>query len=144
MSTKQFPAAYVASVYTGYILCREKMQGIYDVLNFMSGESLFTHQLPRVAREARPLLAEQIDWLEDTKRIVSERLDKLESGSQERGDEAFALGDYINDRYGMVTVRSMAPDDHEIVDFVEDAKRINPNIKPITFDVDSGEVTSND
>jgi hypothetical protein len=30
--------------------------GVYEVLNWMTGESVFTHQLPRISREAKPVL----------------------------------------------------------------------------------------
>lgn len=54
MATKDFPIGAVLSVVTGRLLC--DIGGVYDVLNFMSGESLFTHQLPRVGEEAEPII----------------------------------------------------------------------------------------
>jgi hypothetical protein len=38
------------------------MDGIYDILNWMTGDNLFTHQLPRAMDECRgPLLAQHPD-----------------------------------------------------------------------------------
>lgn len=48
---KEFPTAKVLSAITGTLVC--EIGGVYEVLNWMTGESLFTHQLPRVGREAR-------------------------------------------------------------------------------------------
>ncbi|AMS41224.1 DUF7736 domain-containing protein [Aminobacter aminovorans] len=52
--TKDFTTEAVLSVLTGRLLC--DIGGIYEVLNWMTGESLYTHQLPRVGREAEPVI----------------------------------------------------------------------------------------
>jgi hypothetical protein len=41
------------------------MDDVYTILNFMSGDTLFTHQLPRVAMECRPYLLKQHPWLKE-------------------------------------------------------------------------------
>lgn len=56
MATKEFPIGAVLSVVTGRLVSENHMDGVYEVLNFMSGESLFTHQLPRVSQEAEPII----------------------------------------------------------------------------------------
>lgn len=52
--TKLFTTDKVMSVVTDVLVC--DVGGVYEVLNWMSGESLFTHQLPRVGREAVPVI----------------------------------------------------------------------------------------
>ncbi len=52
---KAFPIADVLSVVTGRLLV-EDIGRVYGILNWMTGESLFTHQLPRVGREAEPAI----------------------------------------------------------------------------------------
>lgn len=54
MSDKSFPISAVLSVVTGRLM--GDIGEVYEVLNFMTGESLFTHQLPRVSREAAPVI----------------------------------------------------------------------------------------
>lgn len=54
--TKDFPIGAVLSVVTGRLVSENHMAGVYEVLNFMSGESLYTHQLPRVSSEAEPII----------------------------------------------------------------------------------------
>jgi hypothetical protein len=52
--TKTFPIADVLSAVTGCIMREpDGIGGVYEVLNWMTGESLFTHQLPRVSKEAQ-------------------------------------------------------------------------------------------
>jgi hypothetical protein len=51
---KEFPTAEVLSAITGHLVC--EIGGVYRVLNWMTGENLFTHQLPdwlRVESEIR-------------------------------------------------------------------------------------------
>lgn len=40
------------------------VEGVYDILGYMSGEDLMTHQLPRVSDECRPALLRQHPQLE--------------------------------------------------------------------------------
>lgn len=57
MEAKMFSLGQVLSVIHDRLLC--DMNDLYTILNFMSGESLYTHQLPRVMREATPVLLRQ-------------------------------------------------------------------------------------
>lgn len=54
--TRQFPIGAVLSVTTGRLVSENHISGVYSVLNWMSGVSLFTRQLPRVGREAAPVI----------------------------------------------------------------------------------------
>lgn len=54
--TKDFPTLDVLSTATGYLVSPSGISAIYEVLNWMTGESVFTHQLPRICREAAPVL----------------------------------------------------------------------------------------
>ena len=36
---------------------------LYEILNFLTQDSLFTHQLPRAAEDAKPWMAESLPWL---------------------------------------------------------------------------------
>ncbi|WP_309083741.1 hypothetical protein [Chelativorans sp.] len=53
---KDFPTGAVLSVVTGRLVSENHIDGVYEVLNWMTGKSLYTHQLPRVSREAEPLI----------------------------------------------------------------------------------------
>lgn len=52
METKEFPLADVMSATTGRLVSPRGIQGVYEVLNWMTGEGVFTHQLPRIGKEA--------------------------------------------------------------------------------------------
>ena len=48
---KEFDLCDVLSAATGVLISERGIGAVYDVLNFWTGERLFTHQLPRVGRE---------------------------------------------------------------------------------------------
>ena len=55
------------------LLSPDLMTGVYDILNFMTGDNLFTHQLPRAMRECKPSLFKQLPFL---KKINIDRVNK--------------------------------------------------------------------
>lgn len=57
MTTKTFDLGTVLTVTTGRLLT--DMGSVYEILNFMTGEDLMTHQLPRASRACEgPLLSQ--------------------------------------------------------------------------------------
>lgn len=61
-NTKSFPLRVVLTVTTGRLLTEPKgpddngISALYEILNWITGDSLFTHQLPRAEESARPWL----------------------------------------------------------------------------------------
>lgn len=57
--TKNFSLGDILSVTTGRLVSRDHITGVYAILNHMTGEDLYTHQLPRACDECSgPLLAQ--------------------------------------------------------------------------------------
>lgn len=54
--TKDFHVGDVLTITTGIMLSPRNIEGVYDILGWMTDEQLYTHQLPRVADEAKPVL----------------------------------------------------------------------------------------
>ena len=65
MATKDFHLGDVLSVTTGNLLSPEGIGGVYKILNWMTGESMFTHQIPRIIGEARQVVLRQHPQLAD-------------------------------------------------------------------------------
>jgi hypothetical protein len=59
MKSKLFHLGDVLTITTGKLVSKRHMEGVYDILNFMTQDSLFTHQLPRASEEMRPILLKQ-------------------------------------------------------------------------------------
>jgi len=61
-----FTLGEVLTALTGRLLC--PIDGLYRVLNFLTGAELYTHQLPRAFRVCSPFVAQQhpdlaaLDW----------------------------------------------------------------------------------
>ncbi|MER6738226.1 DUF7736 domain-containing protein [Streptomyces puniciscabiei] len=90
---RAFALSDVLSVTTEKLLSRRHMDGIYDILSYMTGQSLFTHQLPHACDKAKPALLEQhpqlvgvcppdgldqhdlLAWLTEAERVHGETLD---------------------------------------------------------------------
>lgn len=80
---KSFHLGDILSVTGEKLLSPRLMSGVYDILNYMTGENLFTHQLPRAGRACKPHLLKQFPQLENadcegiTGENFRERLDAL-------------------------------------------------------------------
>ena len=59
MSVKEFHIGDILSITTGRLVSPDHMSGIYNVLNFMTGQSLYTHQLIKAAQVYEPVLLDQ-------------------------------------------------------------------------------------
>lgn len=122
METKEFPTAKVLSTVTGTLV--SNIGGVYEVLNWMTGESLFTHQLPRVSREAQPVLVAAHPSLQQA-------IDEVEQVTSENWQEWLQKWE---DRYGpTIAVPKMSSDAHERIDPISElAEKVHPdNIIPV-------------
>lgn len=68
MSTDQptgntFHLGDILSITTGYLVSPDHMGGVHKILDFMTGGSLFTHQLPRASEACKPALLAQFPEL---------------------------------------------------------------------------------
>lgn len=53
---RAFHLGDILSITSGYLLSPRHMDGVYDILNFLTGDELLIHQLPRAAEAAGPFL----------------------------------------------------------------------------------------
>jgi hypothetical protein len=62
---KLFHLGDILSITTEKLVSPRLINGVYDILNFMTGDNLFTHQLLRACRECQPYLLEKHPQLKD-------------------------------------------------------------------------------
>jgi hypothetical protein len=60
---KKFHIGDVLTILTGRLVSTRHMEGVYDILNFLHQDNLFTHQLPRASNEAKPWLRSMVPQL---------------------------------------------------------------------------------
>jgi hypothetical protein len=114
--TKEFPTLHVLSTVTGMLMA--DIGGVYEVLNWMTGESIFTHQLPRVCREAKAVM-------QKTRPDLAEAFAEADQVNPDNVREWAALW---LDRYGpMIAVPKMTADQHERIDPLSElAEKVHP------------------
>jgi len=114
---KEFATCDVLSTVTGRLI--GNIGGVYEVLNWMTGESVFTHQLPRIADEARPVLVAAHPALQQA-------IDEAEQVTTENWKEWRQTWE---DRYGpMIAVPKFGADAHERIDPMSElAEKFHPD-----------------
>ena len=114
---KEFPTADVLGTITGIRL--GDLDGIYEVSSFMSGEAVFTHQLPRVGREIQAVVLRQHPELHP---VIKE----AESITPENWQPI--LAGWIA-RYGStIALEPMSTDEHESIDPISElAEKVHPS-----------------
>jgi len=73
--SKQFHIGDIISVTTGHLVSPSHIGGVYGILNYMTRDDLFTHQLPRASEQCAPYLVEQYPFL--SKERLQPQLDEL-------------------------------------------------------------------
>lgn len=76
---RTFPLADVLSVTTPFLLSDRDADGLTDLLNWMTGDTLELWQLPRAADEAQPVLIAQHPFLADLQPAKGMRKPELRS-----------------------------------------------------------------
>lgn len=117
MITKDFPTADVLSTITGVLM--GKIDGVYEVLNWMTGESVYTHQAPRIGREAQPVVVAAHPELAQA---------ITEAEQVHPGNWDVWLARWI-DRYGeTIAVPKFTADTHERIDPISElAEHVHPD-----------------
>ncbi len=115
--TKEFPTADVLSTITGRLLA--SINGVYQVLNWMTGESVFTHQIPRISREAVPVVLA----LHPT---IQKAIDEADQVNRENYKHWLQVWE---DRYGpTIAVPKFSADTHERIDALSElAEKVHPD-----------------
>ena len=62
---REFHISDILSITTGRLVSTRHVEGVYEILNYMTGDNLFTHQLPRASRVCAPHLLRQHPQLKD-------------------------------------------------------------------------------
>jgi hypothetical protein len=117
MMGRPFPIGDILTVMTGRLVSAGGMGAVYGILNYLTGDNLYTYQLPRARRECRPWL---LRWHPDL------------AAADASGVDATNLAAWLDEqaaRFG--AERDLEPipaDDHERIDPIEEAIRmINPD-----------------
>lgn len=114
---QSFPTPDVCSAATGYLV--STMDGVYRVLSFMDGESVYTHQIPRISREAQVAVIQQhpafAETVAEAKQVTAENYRDWVARWIERHGETIDL-------------EPMTAGEHERIDPISEvAEKVHPS-----------------
>lgn len=117
--TKSFPIAAVMSTVTGILVSEDGIGCVYEVLNWMTGESVYTHQIPRISREAQPVILA----------LYPDMQAAIEEADQVNGDNWREWLATWTERYGeVIAVPVMNIAEHERIDPMSElAEKVSPD-----------------
>ena len=124
--TKEFATEDVLSAVIGHLVSERRMNAVYDVLGWMAGESLCTHQLVRVMKEAQPVMFARFPLLfgafSDKERCTTE------NWREWRNQWVAEIGPTLS-------VPRLNEDQHERIDPLSEAAELFPPDRIITITV---------
>ena len=119
MTTKAFSTGDVLSTATGYLVTPNGIGAVFEVLNWMmTGESVYTHQIPRISREAATVLLAAHPEL-------AEAYCEAKQVTRENWQQWLATWEA---RYGeTIAVPKFTADEHERIDPISElAEKVRP------------------
>lgn len=145
MPKKLFHLGDVLTITTGFLVSPSHVGGYYDILNFMSSDNLFTHQLPRVRNECSPYLRKQFPFLDSS--TISSAVTELETlleGKESAEECRDVVDEWLLKLLGnpevisnlplcgpandMLEVETLPPEEHERIDPESElAEKIHPS-----------------
>jgi len=99
METKQFHLGDVLTATTGRLVSQRHMEGVYDIRGFMTGEELWTHQLPRAGKVCEDSLKEQFPQLAGKEmELAIADLDKRLEAKTDRDEGSQIVAEWLSDQ----------------------------------------------
>lgn len=131
--TREFHLGDILTITTGRLVSPRHIDGVYDILNFMTGDSLFTHQLPRGMEECQgPLLAQHPD--------LAAIVPPEDFGPDPEAGVAAWLAEQVAVYGEMREVAPLAADEHTHIDAITEMLMLSPHAEIIAVAV-PGEAT---
>lgn len=133
MPSRQFHLGDILSISHDRLVSPRGMAGIYEILDFMTGDNLFTHQLPRASRECKSHILAQLPWLNspEIEREVNElgdTIDSMTDRSRSETDEIVTrwLAEMVLSHSETHPVEPIPASDHARIDPVSEAEMMAP------------------
>lgn len=129
----RFHLGDILTITTGRLVSPRHMEGVYDLLNHMTGDNLFTHQLPRASDECKPHLLAQHPDLADIKVPDFEaiRAERVKAWVDEWLARMVAqYGEYRD-------VAPLANGEHSVIDPLAELAMNHPHLTVIPVVIDS-------
>jgi len=143
---KMFHIGDVLSVTTGRLVSARHIDGVYDILNFLTGDNLFTHQLPRAMDECKPWLRSMFPALMEDSEGMPQRLAdmdrRIKAVQQDREHIGVVISDWVEELRlsltlpEMLAVYELGVDMHTHIDPIEEARAMVGDDRVVTVNLD--------
>jgi len=136
MQTKKFHLGDVLSITTGRFVSPRHIDGVYDILNFMTSDNLFTHQIPRGINECKPYLVEQFPQFATPEMdFAVAELDEMLKGKTGRAEKKKLVAGWLANqiaKYGdKFAVKPIPKGTHQFKKPIAEALEVMDNLKKI-------------
>lgn len=115
--TKDFPTLDALSALVGSLVSPNGIGAVYEVLNWMTEESVYTHQIPRIGREAQAFMLKRLPALaetcEEAKQVTRDNYQHWQAVWLARHGET-------------ITLARMGIEDHEVIDPISELAEMVP------------------
>lgn len=93
----KFHISDVLSITTECLVSNRNTTGVYEILNYMTDDNLYTHQLPRAARECKPFILKQYPQLAnvDISKVNSDTFASPENHQNWINEQAEKYGEFL-------------------------------------------------
>ena len=138
--TKQFHLGDILSITTGRLVSIRHIAGVYDILNYMTRDNLFTRQLSRASNECKPWLLRQHPQLAevDASNVTKDNCDRWLIAMVNKYAPAQGLERLVK---GWLDVEPIPQDDHERIHPYDELVRMRgTNEGIILVDTETGEI----
>lgn len=125
--TKSFHIGDILSITDGHLISPRHIEGVYDILGWLTGESLMTHQLPRVSRECEDPLREMFPDLAAI---------KVPGGLNSEEKVLTYLASIVGEHGTHRDVPKLDPLDHTPIDPIQELKMLKPDAQIIEVHLD--------
>lgn len=130
--SRSFRLGDVLSITTGLLVSPAHIDGVHEILDYMTGDSLFTHQIPRAIDECAPILLAQHPQLAEIE--VPEEIPADEVPAW-LAKQVALYGEYL-------PVTPLAAGEHKVIDPITEMRMIRPNVPILAFVPSTPEETS--
>jgi hypothetical protein len=124
-ATKTFHLGDILTITTGRLVSPRHIEGVYDILNWMTGDNLMTHQLPRASEECQgPLLAQHPD--------LAAIVPPDDFGTDPKAGVEAWLAEQVAVYGETREVAPLAADEHTYIDPFTEMRKVAPQAEVIT------------
>lgn len=135
MTARSFHLGDILSITTGALVSPRRMDAIYDLCNHMTGDNLFTHQLPRAASECEPEILRQHPDLRS--------VEHPDFSTVPREQVEQAVADWLAVQVAQFgecrNIRPLPAEAHTVIDPLDELAMNYPHVRVLPVVVDGGD-----